>query len=73
VRREVLRREIGVAGGLGTIDGIAESLREAIDGFSSAKQVETELALIERLLGGLSRAIQLLPQSIENGHCTAPF
>jgi len=64
VRRHFFGRELA-AGFLGVKHGVAKSLREAVDGLPSAKEVEADAAFIERALGGLSRAIQFLTEPVE--------
>jgi hypothetical protein len=64
VRRHFFGREVA-AGFLGVKHRVSESLREAVDGLPSAKQVEADAAFIERALGSLSRAIQFLTEPVE--------
>ena len=69
----LLRRQLG-AGLFCAKHGVAEPLREPVDGLARAVEVEPEPALVERALGGLPGEIELLTQPIEQCHwCTLPL
>jgi len=59
VRRELLATEL-IARFLGIVDGVPESLREPVDGLSGTEQIKPDAAFVERTLGGLAGAVELL-------------
>ena len=71
VRGEVVGGQL-TAGFARVVDGVAESLREAIDGLARAVQLEAQTSFVDRALCRASGAIQLLAQPVEQCHLPLP-